>query len=386
MSTKPPYGLLLIAGNLTHQENYARALAADPRCRLIGLTDEADVPDRRAELNRMLAEELEIPLLPDLDAALSRDDVDIVSVCAERERRARLAVKCAQAGKHLYIDKPLCTTVKDAGDVVNAVDEAGVTNHLFSLVHTPTAHRAREIVDSGRLGQLTAIHYELLFAKGIAGTADLSQPRREQATAERFTFVDSKRELFCVGWYPLVFFTWLTGRRVTSVYATTNNYFFAEHQRNGVEDFACLLLQLEGGITATVTCGRAGWSSHPSHGIHKIHLTGESAAVDLDAYEPRLEIYSDAPAWQQPSSGHPEDPMGFWSSTQIAGGIAPKTSWLSVQPAVTDDAVYFLDCLEQGRPSDVPVALGAHAVDVILAGYRSAAAGQPVAVSRTARA
>ncbi len=378
MPVNPPFGLLLISGNLTHQENYARALAADPRCRLIGLTDESDIPQRRAELNQMLADDLQIPLLPDLDAALSRDDVDLVSVCCEPERRARVAARCARAGKHVYIDKPLCTRVDDAREVVAAVEETGVLSQMFSLVHTPTALQARQIVASGKLGELTAVHYDLLFAKGIAGTADLSQPRHEKPQADRFTFVDSKRELYCVGLYPLVFFTWLTGQRATSVYATTSNYFFAEHQRNDVEDFSCLLLQLEGGITATVTCGRAGWSSHPSHGSHKIHLTGTAGAADLDAYAPRLEVFNDDDPWRQPAKPHPEDPMGFWSSTQKAGGVRPKPGWRPVQPAVANDAVHFLNCLEAGQPSDVPASLGAHAVEVILAAYRSAADGQPV--------
>ncbi len=165
------------------------------------------------------------------------------------------------------------------------------------------------------------------------------------------------------------------------VCATTSNYFFAEHQRNDVEDFSCLMLELEGGITATITCGRSGWSSHPSHGTHKIHLTGTSGAVDLDANEPRLEIFNDAPPWQQPLQPHPEDPMGFWSSTQKAGGVQAKTAWQPIQPAAVNDAVYFLDCVENNRSSDVPASLGAHAVEVILAAYRSAAQGQPVEIS-----
>src|SRR5690606_33833401 len=47
----PPLGVLLVAGDFTHQPNYAEAFRADPRCRLIGLADEADVPDRRRSLN-----------------------------------------------------------------------------------------------------------------------------------------------------------------------------------------------------------------------------------------------------------------------------------------------------------------------------------------------
>ncbi len=72
MAGSPEFGLLLIAGSHTHQENYARAFGADPRCRLVGLTDEAEISPRRRELNQRLARELEIPWLPDFDEAISR--------------------------------------------------------------------------------------------------------------------------------------------------------------------------------------------------------------------------------------------------------------------------------------------------------------------------
>ena len=48
------YGLLIVGGNLSHQENYSRALAADPRVRLVGLTAESDVLPRRRGLNQAL--------------------------------------------------------------------------------------------------------------------------------------------------------------------------------------------------------------------------------------------------------------------------------------------------------------------------------------------
>ena len=382
MTRHPPYGLLLIGGAQTHQENYARAFAADPRCRLIGLTDEANVPPRRRTLNLQLAGELDVPHLHDFEAAVRRDDVHLVSVCAEPERRGRLAAACARAGKHVYVDKPPAASVDDAHELVEAVGTHGVLSQMFSLVRTPAAARAKRILESGRLGTLVGLHCELLFAKGPAGTADLSQPRVEQPRAERFTFIDSKRELFCVGLYPLVLFQWLTGRRVTSVYGTTSNYFFREHQRNGVEDFSCLLLEMEGGIDATITVGRTGWSSHPSHGVHQTHLVGTEGAVTVDAFRPRLEVYSDSPPWTPSALPHPDDPMGFWSSTVREAGISPKTGWWPVGNVACDDAAYFLDCIEQGRESDVPAAVGAHAVEVILAGYKSAAAAQPVSLQQ----
>jgi myo-inositol 2-dehydrogenase / D-chiro-inositol 1-dehydrogenase len=374
------FGLLLIAGAHTHQENYARAFLSDPRCQIVGLTDEAGVSPRRKELNQRLAGELDVPWLPDLEEAIHRQDVDLVSVCAEPERRANLAIRCANAGKHLYVDKPLTATSEEARRLVGAVEETGVRGQVFSLVRMPMAKRAKQIVESGELGELIGLHCELLFAKGIAGTADLSRPRQEKAEAEQFTFLDSKRELYCVGWYPLILFQWLTGKRFTHVAGTTANYFFAEHQQNDVEDFSCLMLGMQGNIEATITVGRSGWSSHPSHGLHQLHLQGTEGCLTLDAYEPRFEVWSDALAWAQPKVPHPEDPMGFWSSTAALGGVKPKTAWCPVEPVYASDASCFLDCLEQNKESDVPVSMGAHAVEVILAGYLAAASGETVSL------
>lgn len=382
MQIRPPFGLLLISGAQTHQENYAQMFAADERCRLIGLVDESDVPKRRRELNSQLADELGIPVFDDLDAALRRDDVQLASVCAEPERRGRLAARCALAGKHVYIDKPLAASTEDARAIVDAVETAGVRSQMFSLVRSSAAQRARDVLRDGRLGELAGLHCELMFAKGQGGTADLSLSRHEKAVAERFTFVDSKRELYCVGLYPLVLFQWLTGSRMNSVYATTSNYFFAEHQRNDVEDFACLLMELEGGVQATIAVGRTGWSSHRGSGIHQVHLVGTDDSITIDAFRPRLEIAGNEPAWTPPEHPHPEDPMGFWSSTQRASGVQPKTDWWPVEPAAQSDQSFFLDCIEHDQESDVPASLGAHAVEVILAGYRSAAAGQTVALER----
>ena len=372
------FGLLLITGNQTHQENYARAFAADERCRLIGLTDNGEISSRRRELNQGLADELEIPYLADFDAAISRDDIDLVSVCAEPERRRDLTIPCAAAGKHLYLDKDPAPTVSDAWLIEKATRDYGVLTQAFSLVRLPAYQRAKAVLESGQLGRLIGLHCDATFAKGITGTADLSQPRVEKPVAEQFTFIDSKREFLCVGYYALILFQWLTGKRFTSVDAVTANYFFAEHQKNDVEDFASVMLGMDDGLETTINAGRCGWTSHHSYGIHEIRLVGTDGSVTIDAHRPRLEICSDAEPWTQPSEGHPEDPMGFWSSTQKAGGVEPKTDWQLVDSVSRSDASCFLDSLEANQPSDVPVEMAAHCVDVVHAVYQSAASGETV--------
>ncbi|MBI3468812.1 MAG: Gfo/Idh/MocA family oxidoreductase [Planctomycetes bacterium] len=377
----PPYGVLLVTGAHTHQENYAEAFAADPRCRLVGLTDEPDLPPRRNALNEQLARALSIPLLPSLDEALARPDVHIVSICAQPERRARIICRCANAGKHLYLDKPLAASVAEAGEIVEAVCRAGVYSQMFSQVHATPAARARLALDSGKLGDVVAVHCDLFFAKGPAGTADLAKPRVETRQPQQFEAIESKRELFNVGVYPLVLIRWLLGRAVHKVCAVIGNYFFREHQQNDMEDFATLILELEGGVTATIAVGRTGWPSHPAGGVNATYLMGTKAVARIDAYRPRLAVWADEPPWSAPRR-HPEDPMGFWSSTQKEVSAPPKRAWLVASDGGKEDVRYFLDCLEQGRPSDVSAKEAAAALEALMAAYESAALGRAVALAK----
>ncbi|MBL8830436.1 MAG: Gfo/Idh/MocA family oxidoreductase, partial [Planctomycetaceae bacterium] len=364
-----PVGVLLVTGNHSHQENYARSFAQDPRCRLIGLTDEADIPARRRELNAQLAAELQIPVIDDFDAAVRRYDVHVISICAAPERRARLIARAAAAGKHLYLDKPLAASVAESQAIVDAVRAAGVNQQMFSLVHTGFAERVRRVVESGELGELVAIHADAFFAKGMPGTADLKQVRRERAEPTEFESIEAKRELHNVGVYSLVQLRWLLGREVRRVFANTCNYFFAEHQRLNMEDYAHVTLELDGGVIATVATGRVGWRSHAMGGINRVTLVGTKRSVCVDWYKPRFEVWADEAPWQLPSR-HPEDPMGFWTSTTTAAGAKPKLGWLTPADA-TNDVKHFVDCVVAGRPSDVSAVDAAAVMEMLMAAYRS---------------
>jgi len=371
-------GVLLVAGGRTHQENFAPLFAADPRCRLIGVTDESDVPPERARWNGRFAGELGLPVLADFDQALARPDVHVASICVEPERRGRVAARAARAGKHLFLDKPLAASVEDARNIVAAVAQAGVRSHMDTLVRTPLADQARRALASGRLGELRAIHCDLLFAKGRAGTAPPGRPRREHFPPRSFTFVDSKREMYTTGVYSLALISWLTRRPPRRVWAVTANYFFAEHARHDVEDFGLIALTLEGGVTATLTAGRIGWSSDPLAGPNRLLLVGSRASLLLDAYRPRLEIYADEPPWTPPAI-NPGDPMGFWKSGQMEVNTKPKQSWIvPPSPELPTEAGYFLNCIEGNRESDMPAARAAEGIEVLMAAYRSAATGQVV--------
>jgi predicted dehydrogenase len=371
------YGVLLVSGSQTHQELYAPDFAADPRCRLVAVTDESNADGQRHELNERLARALSIPYLPDLGPALARSDVHLVSLCAPPERRGPIAVRCAQAGKHLYLDKPLAPSLADADALVAAIREAGVRSHMFSFITRPWARTARQALDDGRLCTLRALHAEMFFAKGPAGTALLGSPRREEYPPRRHQQAEAKREMDNSGIYPITLVRWLTGKRFRTVYGITANYFFREHQRQDVEDFGLLACTLEDGLPVTIATGRCGWMAHPAGGVQRLTLVGSEQSLVVDASRPRLEVSSDEPPWTPPPI-HAEDPMGFWVSTQEEVGVRPKRSWIPIAPAAASDVTYFLDCLDAGRESEMAAAEAALATEVLLAGYQSAATGMVV--------
>ncbi len=162
---------------------------------------------------------------------------------------------------------------------------------------------------------------------------------------------------------------------VSSVSATTGNYFFREHQANDHEDFGQMLLTTGSGVVASIMAGRAGWLSHPHRGLDTVWLIGTDGVAMVDAHRPRFNVFADEPAWASPPY-NAADPMGFWSSTAT---YAPKSAWTPLV-AMGSDVSYFLDCLEKGQASDVPCEIAAAATEVLLGAYRSAAMGESVSL------
>jgi predicted dehydrogenase len=345
------------------------------------VTDEAYVPPQRNEWNRRFADEMNLPYIPDLDEALTRDDVDIVSVCSEHERRGRVAVKCAAAGKHVYLDKPMTCSVTDADAVVAAVEAAGVRSQMFSFIYNPWAQAAKQAVESGAVGEIISIHSDVMFAKGNPGTAPLGTQRKQDPYPTQFTFMDSKRELRATGVYAVGLIRWLVGFEVKTVYGVTENYFFAQHKKNDVEDFGLLALTFENNVTATVASGRIGWMSHPQGGPNRVYLIGTEGTLKIDSYQPRVEVCTDEHPWTKPPI-HPEDPMSFWSSTQKEVGAQPKRGWIVLRDEgeSPSDASRFIDFIESGCESEMSAKNAAAVVEILMAGYVSAAEGDVVSL------
>ncbi|MFG2932962.1 Gfo/Idh/MocA family protein [Streptomyces achromogenes] len=102
---------------------YAPALDGHPGLRFAG------VWGRRPEAATELAERYGVAAYADVDALLA--DVDAVAVALPPSVQAELAVRAAEAGRHLLLDKPLALSAAGGRAVVEAAERAGVASVVF---------------------------------------------------------------------------------------------------------------------------------------------------------------------------------------------------------------------------------------------------------------
>jgi predicted dehydrogenase len=102
---------------------HAAALATHPGAELIGIWGR-DLAKAKA-----VGAEFDVPGTADLDALL--DDVDAVTIALPPDVQPALAVRAAEAGKHLLLEKPIALDLADADRMVAAVQESGVASVVF---------------------------------------------------------------------------------------------------------------------------------------------------------------------------------------------------------------------------------------------------------------
>ncbi|MEU1274174.1 Gfo/Idh/MocA family oxidoreductase [Streptomyces sp. NPDC005799] len=88
--------------------------------------------------------------------------VRAVSVTAPNFLHREIGVALAEAGKHIWIEKPVGLTAGDARAVADAVGKAGVQGTVgFNYRNAPAVEAARELVASGEIGTVTHVRIRL---------------------------------------------------------------------------------------------------------------------------------------------------------------------------------------------------------------------------------
>ncbi len=123
------------------------------RCRVVAIAS------RDEARGRIVADELGIPTVHGTYERLLADpEVDAVYIPLPNHLHAEWAVAAARAGKHVLCEKPLALTGADAQRMVDAARDAGVLlQEAFMYRLHPSWIAVRELIATGRIGQLTAV-------------------------------------------------------------------------------------------------------------------------------------------------------------------------------------------------------------------------------------
>lgn len=94
--------------------------------------------------------------------------VDVVAITTPNRLHAPIALAAIAAGKHVYCEKPLATTLADARAMAEAAEARGIVSLVgFNYLKNPMIALAREIVAGGEIGDVTGfrgIHAEDFMA------------------------------------------------------------------------------------------------------------------------------------------------------------------------------------------------------------------------------
>ncbi|MCC7433197.1 MAG: Gfo/Idh/MocA family oxidoreductase [Methanoregulaceae archaeon] len=94
-----------------------------------------------------------------LEAMFAAEELDAVDICLPTHLHKEATILAAQAGKHIFCEKPMALAVADADAMIEAVDQAGVQLMIGHCIRFwPEYALLKEITDDGRLGKLLSIN------------------------------------------------------------------------------------------------------------------------------------------------------------------------------------------------------------------------------------
>ena len=191
------------------------------------------------------AQELGCEYEKDLAKVLARADVDGVIVDTETSKHRDVIIAAANAKKHIFTEKTLAATKKEALEIAEAVEKSGVVFTISLPQRTsPTVLYAKQIIDSGALGIVNTAR----FRNAHNGTSGDWLPA--------YWYIKKDAcggAMMDLGCHPLYIANYLLGdpARITSIYNAT----FEKALANGVEDNAVNLIEFKNKAIAVVETG-----------------------------------------------------------------------------------------------------------------------------------
>jgi len=91
----------------------------------------------------------------DWKKVVRRKDVDIIDITTPPNAHKDIAIEAAKEGKIVFCEKPLASTLKDAYEMMDAVEKYGVKHAIcFNYRKLPAIGLAKKLIDEGKIGKI----------------------------------------------------------------------------------------------------------------------------------------------------------------------------------------------------------------------------------------
>jgi predicted dehydrogenase len=148
--------------------NLVRNFSGLPNCRVKYVVDSS--PERRAFVKKTFAG---VEPVESNRAVLSDPEVDAVIIATPAASHYRLADEALQAGKHVFVEKPLATKVEEVDALERRAAERGLVvmaGHTF--IFNAAVRYVKRMIDDGELGEIRYIYSQRLNLGRIRSDID----------------------------------------------------------------------------------------------------------------------------------------------------------------------------------------------------------------------
>ncbi len=365
-----------------HTSSYRRLLEHFPdagvKPRLVVAADISET--RRAHAERVGFERT----AADWRAVLEDPAVDVVSITVPNAMHREVAVAAAEAGKHIWVEKPVGRGVPDTEAVAEAVRRAGVISGVgFCYRFAPAVQHAHELIAAGEIGNIT--HYRGVFLADYANRPDAAASWRFlRADAGSGALGDLMAHIVDLTHFLVGPIERLSGRVATHIPSRPaqpmgEGTHFTRVETDELvdvenEDWASALIEFPSGVVGSLETSRVIVGPHVKLRF-EIHGTRGALAWELERMN-ELERFrfGDDEGYTRVFAG-PQHP-GF-AAFQPGAGIPMGYDDLKVI-----EAARFLRSVAAGRPYGPTLADAIRAAEALEAMEQSAASGRWVTLSR----
>lgn len=288
-----------------HAPDYAAQIQAHPE------TEIAVVWDNDSPRGQEFADELGIPFQADLARVLYDPSFAGVVINTPTNLHHNIIIRAARAGKHVFTEKVLTATLKEAQEVALAIRKAGIKFTIsFPHLTFPQNLFAKEVVEKGWLGQISLLRIRNAHNGAIAQWLPHHFYDRDECGGG--AMID-------LGAHGMYLSTWLLGKpqRISSM--------FSHVTARDVEDNAVAVIEFANGAMAINETSFVSPQSPFS-----LELYGTEGSLLIGGPEGRVRLNSslvqgEISGWVQPNQ-LPEPlptPLEMWVNAILRNGPNP---------------------------------------------------------------